>query len=124
MAKVELNKIKELMGNLESQERGATDPYPSQVKTLQKSEEAYALLVPFETQGRYNLLNKYSQMRTNYRNTIPVAKANYDALPFGPKTKQSFKDAMDENSDEAYNGKLVVSHEKKWANKWMKGVSR
>ena len=81
-------------------------------------------LVPFETKGRYKLLNKYSQMKINYRNAKEIAKAHYNNLPFGPNTKRAFNTAMDAGPEKAFSEKLVVSHEKKWANNWMKGVSR
>ncbi len=118
-----LKMSKEIPG-LEAKERGPTEPYPDQVATLKQSEEKYPALVPFATKGRYKFLNKYSTMKVNYRASVDTAKQNYGNLPFGPKTKKAFNAGMDAKPHEAFENKLVVSHEKKWANKWMRGISR
>lgn len=124
MAKVDISEILAKIPGLEAKEKGTTEPYPSQATTLRQSEANYPALVPFETKGRYKLLNRYSTMKTNYKGSIETAKDNYDKLPFGPNTKRAFRAGMEAEPYKAFDGKLVVSHEKKWANRWMKGVSR
>ena len=124
MAKIDVTKIMGMIPELEAKERGPVEPYPNQSTTLRESEAKYPGLVPFEIKGRYKLLNRYSTMKTNYKGSIETAKQNSDKLPFGPNTKRAFKAGMDADPHVAFNDKLVVSHEKKWANKWMRGVSR
>lgn len=122
--KVDLRWLLKGLTELEAREKGPAEPYPSQSTKLAENEAKHPGLVPFETKGRYKLLNKYSQMKINYRNAKEIAKAHYNNLPFGPNTKRAFNTAMDAGPEKAFSEKLVVSHEKKWANNWMKGVSR
>jgi len=125
MAKdIDIREMVKILLGLEVREKGPVEPYPSQSTALGENEERYPGLVPYETRGRFKLLNKYSQMKTNYRESKEAAKSGYNGLPFGPQTKAAFNAAMDANPEKAFADKIVVSHEKKWANKWMKGVSR
>ena len=124
VGKIDVSWIRTLLSGLESKEKGPVEPYPSQETTLRQNEEELPSLVPYETKGRFKLLNKYSQMKTNYRESKEAAKSGYNDLPFGPQTKAAFNAAMDANPEKAFEDKTVVSHEKKWANKWMKGVSK
>ena len=125
MAKeIDISRIMQMLPGLETKEKGQVEPYPSQATKLRENEERYPGLVPFETKGRFKLLNKYSQMKVNYQGSKETAKSGYNSLPFGPRTKAAFTAAMDANPEKTFEDKLVVSHEKKWANNWMKGISK
>ena len=122
--KEDVERIMRMLPGLEDRERGPTEPYPDQTSTLRESEALFPALAPFAAKGRFKLLSKYSQMKENYANAKDAAVSGYDGLPFGPNTRAAFRRAMHNRPEQAFNEKLVVSHEKKWANRWMRGVSR
>ena len=124
MAKIDISWLLEGLSRLETRETGPVEPYPSQSDALRRNEEKYPALTPYAVKGRFNMLNKYSQMKVNYKDAREESKAKYDRLPFGPNTKRAFSMAMDADPEKAYDAKLMVSHEKKWANNWMRGVSQ
>ena len=122
--KVDLEHFIRMLPGLEARERGPVEPYPSQVTKLRENETKHPNLVPFETKGRANFLRRYPQMRAHYGESEDKAKEGYDNLPFGPNTKAAFNAATDANPEKEFENKLIVSHEKMWANRWMRGISR
>ena len=112
-----------LIRDLEPGETGATEPYPDWRSRLAQQEASHPPLVPFEAKGRANLLKGYAGMRHNYAARAEAAKAGYGGLPFGPRTKAAYRAGM-ETAPESYREKIITSHEKKWAARWIEGVSR
>ena len=115
--------IMEIIANLEKKETGPREPYPDFRTRLRLAEGKYKQLIPFEIKGRMSLLRKYYEMRPNYKASLPRAKNNYGNLPFGPKTKAAYNAGLDVGKDN-YDPKIIVSHKKKWAVKWMEGVGK
>lgn len=109
---------------LEAREKGPVEPYPTYSSKLKEIEARYPGLKPSAIKGRYKYLNKYKQMRIKYLNSIDDMKDSYNNLPFGPETKKAYMDAIDDEAHRKYSNKVIVSHEKKWAANWMRGVSK
>lgn len=113
----------ELIHKLEPGETRPLEPYPDWRSRLSQEELNNPALAPYATKGRANMLKKYDSMRRKYAEQAETAVENYDALPFGPLTKRSFRAGM-ETAPETFRNKITTSHEKKWAAKWIRGASR
>lgn len=118
-----MKSIAEILQDLETRETGPIEPYPDYRTRLREAEIKHKALIPFEIKGRASLLRKYPEMRPNYSVSLPLAKNNYGKLPFGPRTKAAYNIGLDAGKDN-YDPKIIVSHEKCWAVKWMEGVSK
>lgn len=74
--------------------------------------------------GKSKLAGKVDTMRENYRAAIETAIEGYQALPFGPKTKAAYVNAMRTYAAKNYEAKVTPEIAEKWARKWRIGVSR
>ena len=119
-----LAKWNELISRLEPGQRGTYEPYPDYRVRLNKAEAENPALTPYETKGRAKFLSKYPQMKSNYAGAQEKAKEEYDKLPFGPQTKEAFRLSMNAGAARQFDEKTVVSHEKKWAYRWMRSIRR
>lgn len=67
------------------------------------------------SKGAYKLRSKKDQMASNWKGARGRMKSNYGALPFGPKTKASYRRGVDK-------AKYNPPNAKKWERNWKQGV--
>lgn len=115
--------FEDILRELEPKETGATEPYPGWKSRLEELERGHPPLVPYAIKGRASLLQRYASMRHNYAVSVDGAKGSYGGLPFGPRTKEAYNAGM-ASATGSYREKLITSHEKKWAARWIEGVTR
>jgi len=74
--------------------------------------------------GVDKLTSKLDDMKTDYEQAISKAITNYDALPFGPRTKAKYKNAMQTYAVANYKAKMTPDIVEKWKRNWIAGVSK
>lgn len=67
------------------------------------------------SKGAYKLRAKKDLMASNWKGARGKMKSNYGALPFGPKTKASYRRGVDK-------AKYNPPNAKKWERNWKQGV--
>jgi hypothetical protein len=76
-----------------------------------------ATLADMVTKGKRKLTVKAPIMKDNYDAAKPLAKTNYGALPFGPKTKAAYNAGLDA-------GVYRTPDIDKWGRNWEFAVKR
>lgn len=75
-------------------------------------------------EGVRKLTKKLEEMKTDYEAAVSKAISNYEALPFGPRTKAKYRNAMQSYAVEDYKAKMTPDIVEKWKKNWMAGVSK
>lgn len=74
--------------------------------------------------GVEKLTGKLEDMKKDYEAAVSKAISNYEALPFGPRTKAKYRNAMQSYAVEDYKAKMTPDIVEKWKKNWVAGVSK